>query len=47
MKDTLGGWMLSGVVTLQTGHLLTITGVNGNNVLGIASHFAELRRLID
>jgi hypothetical protein len=42
MKDALGGWMLSGVVTLQTGHLLTATGVNSNNVLGIASDFAEL-----
>ncbi len=42
MKGALGSWMLSGVVTLQNGHLLTVTGVNSNNVLGIASDFAEL-----
>ena len=34
--------MLSGVVTLQDGHLLTISGVNSNNVLGITSDFAQL-----
>jgi hypothetical protein len=42
VKRTLGDWTLSGVVTLQDGHLLTITGVNSNNVLGITNDFAEL-----
>ena len=42
LRQTLGNWMLSGVVTLQDGHRLTITGVNSNNVLGMTSDFAEL-----
>jgi hypothetical protein len=42
VRRTLGDWTLSGVVTLQDGHLLTITGVNSNNVLGITNDFAEL-----
>ncbi|MGB9147216.1 MAG: TonB-dependent receptor [Acidobacteriaceae bacterium] len=42
VKRTLGNWTLAGVVTLQDGDPLTVTGSNGNNVLGIAGDFAEL-----
>ena len=42
MKQTLGNWTLAGVITLQDGDPLTITGSNGNNVLGIAGDFAQL-----
>ena len=41
-KQTLGNWTLAGVITLQDGDPLTVTGSNGNNVLGIAGDFAEL-----
>ena len=42
VKQTLGDWTLAGVVTLQDGDPLTVTGSNGNNVLGIAGDFAQL-----
>ena len=42
VKQTLGNWTLAGVITLQDGDPLTVTGSNGNNVLGIAGDFAEL-----
>lgn len=42
VKRTLGDWTLTGVITLQDGDPLTVTGTNGNNVLGIAGDFAEL-----
>ena len=42
VKQTLGNWTLAGVITLQDGDPLTITGSNGNNVLGIAGDFAQL-----
>lgn len=42
LGDVFREWNLSGVVTLQDGHRLTITGVNSNNVLGITSDFAQL-----
>jgi hypothetical protein len=42
LREALGLWTLSGVVTLQDGHWLTISGVNSNNVLGITSDFAQL-----
>src|SRR5262249_1776046 len=38
----LGGWAVSGVVTLQSGLPLTLTGTNGNNVAGITSDRAFL-----
>lgn len=42
VREALGHWTLSGVVTLQNGHRLTISGVNSNNVLGITTDFAQL-----
>jgi Carboxypeptidase regulatory-like domain len=42
VADATRNWTLSGVLTLQDGHPLTITGLNSNNVLGITSDFAEL-----
>ncbi|MGC1782225.1 MAG: carboxypeptidase regulatory-like domain-containing protein [Acidobacteriaceae bacterium] len=42
VRRTLGDWTLTGVITLQDGDPLTVTGTNGNNVLGIAGDFAEL-----
>ncbi|HEX4020823.1 MAG TPA: carboxypeptidase regulatory-like domain-containing protein [Acidobacteriaceae bacterium] len=42
VKRAFGDWTLSGVVTLQDGHPLTISGFNGNNVLGITGDFAQL-----
>jgi hypothetical protein len=38
----LGGWALSGVVTMQAGHFLTVTYGNGNSVYGIFSDRASL-----
>jgi hypothetical protein len=38
----VNGWTLSGVLTLQDGDLLTITGLNSHNVLGITNDFAQL-----
>jgi hypothetical protein len=42
VKHAFGDWTLAGVITLQDGDPLTVTGSNGNNVLGIAGDFAEL-----
>jgi hypothetical protein len=42
VKEALGDWTLAGVVTLQDGDPLTISGNNFNNVLGISSDFAQL-----
>ena len=41
-KKALADWTLSGVVTVQNGDLLTITGLNSHNVLGITNDFAQL-----
>jgi hypothetical protein len=42
IRQTIGDWTLSGVVTLQDGDPLTITGLNSQNVLGMTNDFAEL-----
>jgi hypothetical protein len=36
------GWSLAGVITIQSGQYLTLTGSNGNNVFGITNDFAEI-----
>jgi hypothetical protein len=41
-RQAVNGWTLSGVVTIQDGDLLTITGLNSHNVLGITNDFAQL-----
>jgi len=40
--ELLGGWSLSGVVTIQAGHFLTVTYFNGNSVYGTLSDRASL-----
>ena len=40
--ELLGGWSLSGVVTIQAGHFLTPTYFNGNSVYGILLDRASL-----
>jgi hypothetical protein len=43
--ETLGGWSLSGVVTIQAGHFLYATNTNAENVFGIngsEQDFAEV-----
>jgi hypothetical protein len=37
LGETLGGWQLGTVTTLQSGQRLTVTGTNSNNVFGITS----------
>ncbi len=39
---TASGWILAGVITIQSGQYLTLTGSNGNNVFGITNDFAEI-----
>jgi hypothetical protein len=38
----LGGWLLAGVTTIQSGHLLTVTDANGSNIYGITNDRASL-----
>jgi len=45
LQDVVNGWQFAGVVTVQSGDLLTVTDANVNNVFGINSFggdFAEL-----
>ncbi len=42
LRGTVNGWTLAGVITIQNGDPLTVSGTNGNNVLGDAGDFAEL-----
>jgi len=42
LRNVLGGWAASGVVTIQSGLPLTLTGTNGNNIAGITSDRAEM-----
>lgn len=42
VHQALGGWMLAGVTTIQSGHLLTITYTNTSNIYGINNDRASL-----
>ena len=42
VQQALGGWSVQGVTTFQTGHYLTVTYTNGNNVFGITSDRGQL-----
>jgi hypothetical protein len=42
LKGLVGGWSASGVVTLQSGLPLTLTGTNGSNIAGISSDRAQM-----
>jgi hypothetical protein len=42
LRSLLGGWMASGVMTLQSGLPLTLTGTNGANIAGITSDRPEM-----
>jgi len=41
-REFFGGWILSTVLTIQSGTALTIANTNANNVLGISEDRAEL-----
>ncbi len=41
-RQTLGGWSVSGVTTMQTGQYLTVTGQSAFNVFGITSDRVQL-----
>jgi hypothetical protein len=38
----LAGWLLAGVTTIQSGHLLTVTDANGSNIYGVTNDRASL-----
>jgi hypothetical protein len=40
--ETLAGWQVGTVTTIQTGQRLTITETNGNNIFGITSDRAQI-----
>lgn len=42
LGQTLGGWKLAGVTTVQSGHRLPVQYVASTNVYGIAEDFAEI-----
>jgi carboxypeptidase family protein/TonB-dependent receptor-like protein len=42
LGETLGGWSVAGVTTIQTGQRLSIYYTNGPNVYGITSNYAQL-----
>jgi len=42
LRSVLGGWMASGVMTLQSGLPLTLTGTNGSNYAGITTDRAQM-----
>jgi hypothetical protein len=42
VHQALGGWMIAGVTTIQSGHLLTVTYTNGSNIYGITNDRASL-----
>jgi hypothetical protein len=42
LGETLGGWQVATVTTLQSGQRLTITETNTNNVFGISSDRAQI-----
>jgi hypothetical protein len=42
LRRAFGGWMASGVLTLQSGVPLTLTGTNGSNIAGITSDRAYM-----
>ena len=42
LGETLGGWQVGTVTTIQSGQRLTVTGTNSNNVFGITSDRAQL-----
>ena len=42
LGETLGGWSVAGVTTIQTGQRLSIYYTNGTNVYGITSNYAQL-----
>jgi hypothetical protein len=42
LQRALGGWMASGVMTIQSGLPLTLTGTNGSNIAGISSDRAQM-----
>ncbi len=42
MGEVLGGWQLSGVTTIQSGRLLTLTQTNSANIFGISADRAQL-----
>jgi outer membrane receptor protein involved in Fe transport len=42
LGQTLGGWKLAGVATVQSGHRLPLEYETGTNVYGIAADFAEI-----
>ena len=41
LGETLGGWMLSGVTTVQAGHYLSITELNPTNAFGIVQDLGQ------
>ncbi|HEV2687414.1 MAG TPA: hypothetical protein VGV35_02635, partial [Bryobacteraceae bacterium] len=42
LGETLGGWQVGTVTTIQTGQRLTLTETNANNIFGITSDRAQL-----
>jgi hypothetical protein len=45
LRDTLGGWSLSGVFTIQSGRRLTATDTNSHNVFGVTRFGGDLAQL--
>jgi hypothetical protein len=44
--ETLGGWRLTGVYTIQTGQRLTVTGTNAKNVNGVAQTGGDFAQMV-
>jgi hypothetical protein len=42
LRNTLGGWKLAGVTTIQSGHPLAVQNTNTFNIFGIPGDFAQL-----
>jgi hypothetical protein len=42
LRNTLGGWKLAGVTTIQSGHQVAVTGNSSFNVFGQTADFAQL-----
>jgi hypothetical protein len=42
LQGLLGGWTATGVMTLQSGLPLTLTGTNGSNIAGISTDRAQM-----
>lgn len=41
-RQALGGWSVQGVTTYQSGHYLTVSFTNGNNIFGVTGDRAQL-----